>query len=258
MPTSSRYLCLLALLCGGLLLTGCEDSADRIAYLEELGNRPVWEKVTAIALATLISEDLACLAAGLLVSEHALSLGWAIFAGFIGIFLGDIGLYALGRFGGKPLLGRAPFRWFLKPERILQAEQLFMDHAGKLILSSRFLPGSRLPIYTVAGVLRYPFGKFCFLMFLVAILSAIILVPLAWKLGEVIFDWLRLYELYVIPSIIGVLLLIWLAVTLFELLATRRRRQIFLARVRRIRRKWLGHDKPVNRLDPLSPPRKVP
>jgi membrane protein DedA with SNARE-associated domain len=258
MSKPSRCFYLLALLSVGLLLTGCEDSSERIAYLEELGTRPIWEKVTAIALATLISEDLACLAAGLLVSEHALSLGWAIFAGFIGIFLGDIALYALGRFGGKALLGRAPFRWFLKPERIVQAEQLFLDHAGKLILSSRLLPGSRVAIYTVAGMLRYPFGKFCFLMFLVAILSAIILVPLAWKLGEVIFEWLRLYELYVIPSIIGVLLLIWLAVTLFELLATRRRRHIFLARMRRIRRKLRGQDRTGNRLGPANPPRKVP
>ena len=244
MPSLRRPLCLLALLSCGLFLTGCEDSADRLAYLEQLGARPIWEKVTAIALATLISEDLACLAAGLLASEDALSLPWAIVASFIGIFGGDVALYLLGRFGGEPLLGRAPFRWFLKPHRIQQAEQLFRDHGGKLIFSSRFLPGSRLPIYTAAGVLRYPFGKFCILMFLVAILSAVVLVTLAWKLGEVIFDWLRLYEMYVIPAIIGVLLAIWLAVTLFELLATRRRRRLFLAKTRRIWRKLRGTSAP--------------
>jgi len=222
------------------LLTGCANSSNWLQRLEETGALPVWQKVAAIAVSTLVSEDLACIAAGMLASRGALTVSWAIFASFLGIFLGDLALYALGRLGGIALLLRPPFRWFIKEQQINQAEELFRQNGAKLILSSRLLPGSRLPIYAAAGVLNYSFFRFVIFMAIAGMLSAVILVILSFKMGKVVFDWLRLYEAYAIPLFFGVLIIAWLTVKLFEILATKRSRLVFLARCRRTYQKFLS------------------
>ncbi len=233
MPRFLRYP-VIALAClAPLLVTGCA-SLDPAARLEDIGGLPLWQKVTAIALSTLISEDLACIAAGILASKDVMSFGWALFAGFLGIYLGDIPLYLLGRLGGLPLLRRRPFRWFIKESQILQAEELFLAHGGKLIFSSRLLPGSRLPVYAAAGVLRYPFWRFALYMFLAGGLSALLLTWISMRLGEVVFDWLRVYEAYFFPVAGGAALTFWLALKVLEILATRRSRLVFLSRWRRL------------------------
>ena len=55
-----------------------------------------------IAVATLVSEDLTCIATGLLVARGSLEFLPATFACAAGIFFGDLGLYALGRLGRQP------------------------------------------------------------------------------------------------------------------------------------------------------------
>ena len=218
---------------GCLLLCSCEGTIDFGAKMDSIGVLPLWQKVAAIAAASLISEDLACITAGMLASENILSYEWALAASIIGIYLGDVFLYVLGRIGGIGLLRRIPFRWWISEERILQAENLFEEHGAKLIFSSRLLPGSRLPVYAAAGVLNYPAWRFLLFMFLAGSLSAVILVTLAYQLGEVVLDWLRVYEAYAIPVFAIGVALIWIGVKIFEIMATKRSRLVFLARIRR-------------------------
>ncbi|MEM1441781.1 MAG: DedA family protein [Verrucomicrobiota bacterium] len=234
MVSARRILVVFAVIAILPILSGCGSDLSVVDTLSDAADLPLWQRVSAIALATLISEDLACIAAGMLASEGAISFGWALTGSILGIYLGDIGLYLLGRIGGIGLLKKRPFRWFLKEEQILQAENLFMEHGAKLIFSSRLLPGSRLPIYAAAGVLNYPLWRFALFMFLAGSLSAIILVGLARKLGDVVFDWLKVYESYAIPVFVVVVLLAYLGVKIFEILATKRSRLIFLSRCRKL------------------------
>ncbi|MBP6601852.1 MAG: DedA family protein [Verrucomicrobiales bacterium] len=223
-------LCLVAL----TTLTSCGLSLDPITQLDRIAELPLWQKLVAIGLSSLISEDLACIAAGMLASEGVLTFGWALTGAFLGIYLGDIPLYLMGRIGGITLLRRRPFCWFIKEDNIRLAESLFREHGGKLIFSSRLLPGSRLPTYAAAGVLRYPFWKFALYMFLAGGLSAIVLVWGSMRLGEVVFQWLKIYESYVFPTFLIVVFLVWVTVKLLEILATKRSRLVFLARCRKI------------------------
>lgn len=218
-----------------VVLTGCGSGSeeDLRAHFDTIAAMPLWQRVVAIATATLISEDMACIAAGLLASEGAMPFFWAMLAGFLGIYIGDVGLYVIGRIGGIGLLRRAPFRWVLKEEQVLQAEELFLQHGAKLIFSSRLLPGSRLPIYAAAGVLGYPFWKFALFMAIAGGLSAVLLVWVSYRVGDVVFEWLRVYEAYALPFAVALLVIAYLAVKLFEILATRRSRLRFLARIRR-------------------------
>jgi len=105
----------------------------------------------AIAGSTLISEDLTIVAVGLAIHDRALPLLPSLLACAIGIYVGDIGLWAAGRFGGRRVLA-----WrFLKrtPLNSMQHLGAWIDrHPAVAILSSRFMPGTRLPMYVAAGI----------------------------------------------------------------------------------------------------------
>lgn len=217
-----------------MVLTSCGVDSDPTVYLDQVSHLPLWQKLVAIGLFSLISEDLACIAAGMLASEGVLTFGWALAGSFLAIYLGDIPIYLMGRIGGLALLRRVPFRWFLKESQILQAESLFEEHGGKLIFSSRLIPGSRLPIYAAAGVLNYPFWKFALYMLFAGGISALVLVWGSMRLGEVVFKWLKIYEAYVFPMLLTVLIAVWVVVKLLEILATKRSRLTFLSRCRKL------------------------
>ncbi len=227
---------LLPILAGlaAMLLSGCGGSVDLVSQIEDLADRPLWQKAGAVALAAVVSEDLACIAAGLLASEEVLSFGWAYLAALLGTCASDLSIYLVGRIGGIALLRRRPFRWFLKEEQMLHAEELFHSHAIKIIFSTRLLPGSRLPIFAVAGALGYPFWKFATAYSLAVALSTLVLVWGSMRLGEIVFDWLAVYESYVLPVSLALIFVIWLVVKAVEILATRRSRLVFLARSRRL------------------------
>ena len=107
----------------------------------------------SLMFATLVSEDLACLAAGVLIREGRMSAAACAGACAAGIVIGDFGLWSAGR-ALRALARRwtAARRWM---------ERLPLDDLGRrlenraatTILASRFLPGSRLPLYLGAGLL---------------------------------------------------------------------------------------------------------
>lgn len=120
-----------------------------------------------LALATFVSEDLACISAGLLVADGRLGLIAASGACFAGIFVGDMGLYLLGRLLGRPALGRRPLSWVVSEDAVERASRWFERKGIAVIFLSRFTPGLRLPTYVAAGVLRTSITTFA-LFFLVA------------------------------------------------------------------------------------------
>ncbi len=219
-----------------VLLTGCGGKLDPFARMEAIAELPLWQKAGAISLVAVVSEELACIAGGIFVSEGVLPFGWAYLAALLGIYGGDIPVYALGRLGGIALLRRRPFRWFLKEESIVQAEEVFRSHAIKIIFTSRFLPGSRLPITAAAGVLNYPFWKFLPIHTLASGVFILVLMRVSMWLGEIVLDWLKVYEAYALPVALALALAIWAMLKVLEALATRRNRLLLLARWR----KFLG------------------
>src|SRR5438552_10659540 len=103
-------------------------------------------QLLAITFGTLASEDLACIAAGVLVAQRKLNFIAASLACFLGIFAGDAGLFLAGRLAGK-----AALKWrMLKritPGAIDRASGWLERRGAIVILLSRFSPGLRLPTY---------------------------------------------------------------------------------------------------------------
>ena len=113
-----------------------------------------------IALATLVSEDLTCIGAGLMAAGGAIGLTPAVAASFTGIFVGDILLYLAGRFIGQPALLRPPLKLVIKRDDVARASRWFGAKGGDIVLTSRFLHGSRLPTYLCACMLGAYFRRF--------------------------------------------------------------------------------------------------
>lgn len=107
-----------------------------------------------IALATLVSEDLTCVAAGLLIAQGRIGFVEGTAACVTGIFLGDLALFAAGRFIGRPALRWRFLARVLPEERIERGTRWINDRGLSVIFLSRFLPGLRLPTYFAAGLLR--------------------------------------------------------------------------------------------------------
>ena len=112
-----------------------------------------------LAASTLVSEDLACIAAGLLIQRGDLSVVGGVSSCAAGILAGDIGLWALGRLGGATLAAQP---WLVRRmgARADTWRATARRGAPAAIVSSRFLPGTRLPLYVGAGVAGVPLAVF--------------------------------------------------------------------------------------------------
>lgn len=111
-----------------------------------------WWQLCILALATFVSEDMTCIAAGLLVREMQLDLFVAILGCFLGIFVSDLGLWLIGRLVGRRVVA---WRWVarkLPAERIDAFGRWFDVRSGRAVLASRFMPGTRVPVYVAAGI----------------------------------------------------------------------------------------------------------
>jgi len=187
-----------------------------------------------IVLATFISEDLACIGAGLLVAHGQLGLAAAIGASFVGIFFGDLGLFLVGRWVGLRVLRRAPLRWFVHEGHVEIAEHWFDRRGTAMIFFSRFIPGMRLPTFLAAGILRMGFWRFLGWLLLASLLWAPVLVGLAALVGEQAIAYFEAFR----KSVLGAVVLVALGVFLLfkgilPLLTFGGRRRVW-GRVRRI------------------------
>jgi membrane protein DedA with SNARE-associated domain len=107
-----------------------------------------------LIVSTLVSEDLACIATGALIARGDVSALLGVGACACGIFLGDCGLFAIGR-----LAGHADRLWPRLAHCLARASpaesRRWLDrHAGGAIVASRFMPGTRLPTFLTAGLVR--------------------------------------------------------------------------------------------------------
>lgn len=114
----------------------------------------------ALAAATLVSEDLACIAAGLMIQQRRLDALAGVAACAVGIFVGDVGLYVAGRIVGAPTFQWPIVRRYVTEHRHEQVRAWIDAHLAAAIAGSRFVPGTRLPLYLVCGATRVSLARF--------------------------------------------------------------------------------------------------
>jgi membrane protein DedA with SNARE-associated domain len=110
----------------------------------------------SIFFATFIYEDGATLLAATLSAGGSLDPRIGLLTTFLGIWVGDMGLYGLGSSFGRRTAQSHWLQKYLRPESLANAEGWFLKHGSFALVMSRAIPGSRLPLYVAAGALRLP------------------------------------------------------------------------------------------------------
>lgn len=141
-----------------------------------------WIVILLIILATFISEDATVITVGVLIAQGSIDWGVGLIGCFVGIVLGDGGLWAIGRFIGRPAL-----RWPLirrgLPEKSLDRWGRWFDrHSVAAVFLTRAIPGTRLPTYLAAGML----AKRTRLFLLWAAIAALLWTPLLLLLSMLV------------------------------------------------------------------------
>ena len=142
----------------------------------------------ALVAGTFVSEDLACISAGLLIREGRLGFVAAVTACASGILLGDVGLWAAGRLS-RSAIGRWPVVWrYVERLPLDNMRQWLEDHTALAMVASRFMPGSRLPLYVCAGVVGVSLRRFTTWAAIAVLVWTPVLVWLAATTGDVVLS----------------------------------------------------------------------
>jgi membrane protein DedA with SNARE-associated domain len=108
--------------------------------------------LAALAAGTLVSEDLTSIAAGLLVRDGRLPALAAVGACVAGVYVGDLALWIAGRVLGRRLLSMEWIARRVDPVALEELGARLDARLAAMVIGSRFLPGSRLPLFVAAGI----------------------------------------------------------------------------------------------------------
>ncbi len=145
----------------------------RAAAMNELQPLLPVVAIFSLAAATLVSEDLTCVAAGVLVADGRVPFAVAVGACLLGIVAGDLVLMLAGRALGRTGFDTPFARRLVSPETIARSSRWMQERGAVAVSLSRFVPGTRLATYLAAGALGVGFWKFA----LYVSLSALVWVP---------------------------------------------------------------------------------
>ena len=167
------------------------------SILDMLRNAVVHYGYWAVAGALLLEnagvpvpgETILLLASFLAYSEHELQLAWIIVVATLAATLGDNLGFALGYYGGRPLLQRYQIVFRIQEKTITRGEGLFARYGAVTIFFARFVFGMRIIAGPMAGVLRMPWRKFVAFNFLGAAVWVTVISGAGFLFGQ---HWQRL------------------------------------------------------------------
>ena len=108
----------------------------------------------------LMGEDIIIIPAGFLIGQGHLPVVATFVCAYIGALISDSMWYLVCYRYGTPLLHKRWFKRLAHPRRLLQAKHQIETRGAWLIVTSRFVPGSRTTTMIVAGLMHMPMWKF--------------------------------------------------------------------------------------------------
>jgi membrane protein DedA with SNARE-associated domain len=142
-----------------------------------------------IFVSTFVLEDIAVLGAALLVVNSMVTLPWAAASSFAGIWIGDFGLYVIARHFGRPVFERSWFKRLIgKKIDLARSEGWFRDHGTAAIVISRAVPGTRLPTYLAAGLLKVPLVRFLTITGAACVIWVAVLFGFSYHVGMMVIS----------------------------------------------------------------------
>lgn len=108
---------------------------------------------------------------------------WAVLAATAGSLAGALLLYAIGFYGGRPVVFRYGRILRVGPKDVDRAEVWFERWGSWVVLGARVVPIARSVVSIPAGMARMPIGRFVFLTVLGSLAWNLILVGAGYQLG---------------------------------------------------------------------------
>ncbi|MHB8642375.1 MAG: DedA family protein [Gaiellaceae bacterium] len=128
-------------------------------------------------------------------------------AGTFGYLVGAIAGWAIGRYGGRPLL-ETHGRWFhLSSEQLDRAERWFDRWQGWAVLLGRLTPLVRSFVSIPAGIFRVGLGRYTVLTVVGSAIWAFALAGVGWGVGSSYDSFNKGFEVVEIALVAGLLLL---------------------------------------------------
>ncbi len=113
-----------------------------------------------------------------------LDLTGVMLASFLGVLLGDSGIYFVGQVYGPWLAQHRVLKRLFPPDKIAHAEAFFAKHGVKAVFFARFVVGLRAAVFFTSGMLRVPFSKFLLADFLASVVSLPVWIWLGYAFHE--------------------------------------------------------------------------
>jgi len=157
-------------------------------------------------------ETVLLLASFLAFSEHLLQLPYIILVGIVAATVGDNIGFAIGVYGGRPLLERYRKTLRIRPTTIARGEDLFRRYGAATIFVARFITGMRVIAGPLAGVLRMDWRKFAIFNFLGALLWVTTISSAGFLFGkhwDELLDILREANVLVVVTACLLLAILW-------------------------------------------------
>ncbi len=107
-----------------------------------------------------LGEDAFIIPAGFLMEQELMPFWWTIAAAYFGVVFADtLWMLVVRQFSGVIMRFRF-FRRMFHPRRILEVKYKFDRWGTWVVVLSRFIPFSRTPVFTAAGLARMKIWKF--------------------------------------------------------------------------------------------------
>lgn len=162
----------------------CEPLLNGILdFIHSVGDSHVAQAI-ALYLVPFLHEDMAIVAAGLLVAQHELVIGPAAASLAGGMLSRDLLLYGLGSAARRSGFARH----FLIRPRVEQLSSWLHGNTTKVIVVSRLVPGLMFPAYIACGWFAISFWRFALTSIAMTAVYLPVILGLALIFGEAAFD----------------------------------------------------------------------
>jgi membrane protein DedA with SNARE-associated domain len=130
-----------------------------------------------------MAEELVLLAGGVLVASGVLHPLLMLLVNLLGVLIGDVFLFGLGR-GVNRRLSRSPrfTHWFA--HKLARGRPFFARYGDTTVFLARFIPGLRAPTFLIAGTMQMSLWRFVS----IDTLASLIFVPALCLIGYVFAD----------------------------------------------------------------------
>ena len=155
-----------------------------VTSILSLGGKQTLLQFLAILLGTFVLEDAATVMAAMRAEEGGIAIPVALLALYLGIVIGDLGLYGLGALARRV----PPVRRWLPDERTRPARDWVCRRVFRVVLISRFLPGMRLPTYTACGYFRADLKKFALAAIVATLIWTSLLFTVSMHVGHFLIE----------------------------------------------------------------------